>query len=183
LIADEIITGFRFQFGSLCEKIGIVPDLICLGKIIGGGLPVGAYAGRRVIMDKLAPLGNVYQASTFSGNPIVMQAGLTTLRGASKLKNKYVLLARYADYLTRVIRKESQSRKIETEVNNYGSMFSLKFKDKGNFRAFYHELLTQGVYLAPSEYEANFISFAHSRQDIQKTARAITKAFSILNHR
>lgn len=181
LIADETITGFRFNFGSLSNKLGIKPDLICLGKIIGGGLPIGAYAGEKRIMNHLAPKGKVYQASTFSGNPIVMQAGLSTLKALAKVSHKYYYLANFARYLKEVIEETAKLRKIFLKVNSYGSMFSLKFKYKKDFRKFYEELLKQGVYFAPSEYEANFLSFAHTKKNIAKTARAIKFALAKIN--
>jgi glutamate-1-semialdehyde 2,1-aminomutase len=182
LIADEVITGFRFKFGSLCEDLGINPDLICLGKIIGGALPIGGYAGKAGIMNHLAPLGDVYQASTFSGNPIVMQAGLTSLKILQKLKSKYALLKNSVDYLSKVIKQEAGLYDIEVTVNNYGSMFSLKFENKANFSIFYRKLLSEGVYFAPSEYEANFVSFAHTQRDIHRTADAIKKAIGLLKN-
>lgn len=176
LLADEVITGFRFCFGSLSKRLGITPDLICLGKIIGGGLPVGAYGGREEIMNYLAPQGKVYQASTFSGNPIVMQAGLSTLRVLARLKKSYRRWENLTGYLAGVIKREAELAKIALKVNSYGSMFSLKFKDKEKFRRFYRELLRQGVYFAPSEYEANFLSFAHTKKDIEKTAETVKLA-------
>jgi len=176
LIADEVITGFRFSFGSLSGKSGITPDLICLGKIIGGGLPIGAYGGSDKIMNYLAPQGEVYQASTFSGNPIVMQAGLATLQVLARLKNSYHRLESLTRYLAGFIKSEAESVKIPLEVTSYGSMFSLKFKDKEKFRRFYRELLAGGVYFVPSEYEVNFLSFTHTKQDLEKTAKAIKLA-------
>ncbi len=181
LIADETITGFRFNFGSLSSKLGIKPDLICLGKIIGGGLPIGAYAGGKRIMNYLAPKGKVYQASTFSGNPIVMQAGLSTLKALAKLKHDYHRLESFTGYLRGIIEEEARLRGISLKVSSYGSMFSLKFENKENFRKFYKELLDRGIYLAPSEYEANFLSFAHTKKDIGKTAQAIKSALGRIN--
>ncbi len=183
LIADEVITGFRFHFGSLSEKFGISPDLICLGKIIGGGLPIGAYGGREKIMNHLAPQGKVYQASTFSGNPVVMQAGVSTLQALEKLKKNYPRLENFTESLTRTISREAGLQRIPLEVSSFGSMFSLKFKDKGYFRKFYRGLLAQGVYFAPSEYEANFLSFAHTRKEIEKTAKAVKSALRRVKER
>ncbi|MFC1479959.1 glutamate-1-semialdehyde 2,1-aminomutase [Candidatus Omnitrophota bacterium] len=180
LIFDEIITGFRFSYGTLGDKLGIKPDLVCLGKIIGGGLPIGAYGGREEIMDHLAPLGEVYQASTFAGNPVVMQAGIETLKAISSLKGKYRLLVELTEDLSQTIQKEAKKQGIELEVSHYGPMFSLKFREKAQFQRFYRILLSRGVYLAPSEYETNFISFAHTTKDIEKTKIVIRRAFKNL---
>jgi len=180
LIFDEVITGFRFHFGSAADYLGIKPDLICLGKIIGGGLPIGAYGGRKDIMKHLAPLGKVYQASTFSGNPLVMSAGLATLGVLKSLKGKYKKLNQSASYLTKILKDEGQNLGIEIEVRHFGSMFSLRFKNKKYFHYFYSILLKRGVFFAPSEYESNFVSFAHTGDDIKKTATSIKKALRII---
>lgn len=172
LIFDEVITGFRFQYGSLAQLLGITPDIICLGKIIGGGLPIGAFGAREKIMRHLAPLGNVYQASTFAGGPVVMQSGLSTLKILKKLKKDYQRLEKLTEILTRSLKKESLSRKISLKVSYYGNMFSLKFKTKKQFRRFYRFMFKQGIYFAPSEFEANFLSFAHTQKDIDKTINA-----------
>ncbi len=169
LIADEVITGFRFNFGSFMYASGITVDLICLGKIIGGGLPIGAYAGRREIMNQLAPLGKVYQASTFSGNPVVMQAGLATLEALAKLKRHYKRIEQLTEYLTGGIEREAVALDIDLKVSRFGSMFSLRFKDQEGFARFYRGLLDLGIYFAPSEFEANFLSFMQTKKDIDKT--------------
>lgn len=169
LISDEIITGLRFNFGSFIHSLGITPDLICLGKIIGGGLPIGAYAGKKKIMDKLAPLGKVYQASTFSGNPIVMQAGIATLKVLVRLKDKYKQLESLTGFLSEALSKKARQLDIDLKVSSFGSMFSLKFAKLKDFRKFYKGMLNGGVYFAPSEFEANFLSFAHTKNDIDKT--------------
>lgn len=166
LIFDEIITGFRFRFGAVSDEFGIRPDLICLGKIIGGGLPVGAYGGRKEIMRHLAPEGEVYQASTFAGNPMVMQAGIATLRVLSRKENEYARLQSLTGILS--------SR---WGINHYGSMFSFKFKEKRQFQKFYRAMLKAGVYFAPSPFEANFLSFAHTRKDIDETLERAGKNF------
>jgi len=173
LIADEVITGFRFNFSSLSQQLGIAPDIICLGKIIGGGLPIGAYGARDEIMNHLAPLGDVYQSSTFAGNPVVMQSGLSTLKELEKLKNKYSSLSELAGYLSGSIKDSARGRNIGLDVSNFGSMFSLKFKEKRQFQRFYRKLLGSGVYFAQSEFEANFLSFSHTRADIEKTIRLV----------
>jgi glutamate-1-semialdehyde 2,1-aminomutase len=172
LIADEVITGFRFSYGSLAVKLGVEPDLIVLGKIIGGGLPVGAYGGCRRIMDKLAPLGKVYQASTFAGNPVVAQAGLSTLKALRDIKYSYNRLESMAGHLTTGLIKQAAERHIELKVVRFGSIFSLKFKEKKIFREFYKGMLRRGIYFAPSEFEANFLSFSHTKKDIDRTIAA-----------
>jgi len=169
LISDEIITGFRFNFGSFIDSSGITPDLICLGKIIGGGLPIGAYAGKKKIMVNLAPLGKVYQASTFSGNPIVMQAGIVTIKELAGLKDKYEHLESLTGLLSESLWKKARQLGIDLEISYFGSMFSLKFAKANDFRKFYRGMLKGGVYFAPSEFEVNFLSFAHSKEDIHKT--------------
>ena len=177
LICDEIITGFRFRFGAATEDFGIIPDLTCLGKIIGGGLPIGAYGGSAKIMDNLAPLGEVYQASTFSGNPIVMQAGLSTLKILKQQKNNYQRVKELNDYLCVNLKKIAQISGVSLELSYYGSMFSFKFQTKDQFAQFYRLMLSGGIFFAPSEFEANFLSFAHKKSDIDNTLRAARKAF------
>ncbi len=175
LIFDEVITGFRLFYGSAAQVFGITPDMMCLGKIIGGGLPIGAYGGREDIMKHLAPLGSVYQASTFSGNPVVMSAGLATLCALS-LKD-YDRINNIGLYLGEKLKKTSEDYNTDVEVKQFGPMFSIQFKKKENFKKFYNFLLKEGIYFAPSEYEASFISFAHTNKDIEKTIDAIKKAF------
>jgi glutamate-1-semialdehyde 2,1-aminomutase len=176
LIFDEVITGFRFHYGSLAQILRITPDIICLGKIIGGGLPIGAFGAKDRIMRHLAPRGDVYQASTFAGNPVVMQSGLSTLRTLKKIKKNYKRLEKLTGILSRSLTKEALLRKISLEVSGYGNMFSLKFKVKKEFSRFYKFMLKQGVYFAPSEFEVNFISFAHTQKDIVKTINAACRA-------
>ena len=180
LIFDEVITGFRFNFGAFARELAITPDLICLGKIIGGGLPIGAYGGPQKIMSNLAPEGRVYQASTFSGNPVVMQAGISTLRELEKRKNDYARLRDTTQYLASMLKGEARRRGIELDVTVFGAMFSLKFANKENFRAFYRRMLKRGVFLAPSEFEVNFLSFAHTQENVDKTIHAAKNAFSDL---
>jgi len=180
LIADEVITGFRFGFGSACQRFGVAPDLICLGKIIGGGLPIGAYAGSAKIMNNLAPVGQVYQASTFSGNPVVMQAGLTTLKILKRSEGGYQKIKNLNEYLRSNLVKEAGAFGISLKVSSYESMFSLKFRSKKGFALFHKLMLGKGVFFAPSEFEANFLSFAHTRKDIIKTLVAARGAFKIM---
>lgn len=177
LIFDEVITGFRFGFGTIAGKFDITSDIICLGKIIGGGLPVGAYGGSAAIMDNLAPLGKVYQASTFSGNPVVMEAGLATLKTLERHKKEYARTEDLARYLTANLKEEAAGHGISLEISSYGNIFSIKFKNKEQFKQFYRLMLRRGVYFAPSEYEANFLSLAHTKRDIDKTIAAATWAF------
>ncbi len=169
-VADEVITGFRFCFGSFLENIGINPDLICLGKIIGGGLPIGAYGGNGKIMDHLAPQGDVYQASTFGGSPMVMQAGIATLEVLDQAQG-YKRINELAEYFCHSIKSYP-----DLEIKYFGSMFSFKFSDKALFRLFYKAMHEEGIYFAPSEYEANFVSLAHSQADIEKTIKSVRKA-------
>ena len=174
LIFDEVITGFRFRFGSASDIVGVTPDLICLGKIIGGGLSIGAYGGRKEIMDNLAPLGNVYQGSTFAGNPIVMQAGIVTLEELHF--KRYEFLEEFAAKLAGSIKEEAKRKNIGLEVVHYKTIFSVRFKERAKFQIFYKKLLKKGIYFAPSENEVNFVSFSHTRKDIDKTIKAVRKA-------
>ncbi|NQT33332.1 MAG: glutamate-1-semialdehyde 2,1-aminomutase [Candidatus Omnitrophica bacterium] len=180
LIFDEVITGFRFSYGTFAQDIRIEPDLVTFGKIIGGGLPIGAYAGKNKIMEKLAPVGDVYQASTFAGNPLVMQAGIATLRSIGSRQGEYDRLEGSVKYLAQSILEEARAQEIDLEVSYYGTMFSFKFKEKEDFKIFYRKILEEGIYFAPSEYEANFLSFAHTTEDIEKTILASQKAIKHL---
>lgn len=177
LIFDEVITGFRFSFGSFAQNIGVTPDLIVLGKIIGGGLPIGAYGGSAKIMKHLAPSGNVYQASTFAGNPIVAASGLATLTALKEQKDDYKKLKNITKQLVFDIWKMAGKYKVALIIDSYGSMFSLKFAKKSEFKLFYNTMLKKGVYLAPSEFEVNFLSFAHTKRDIEDTIKAADAAF------
>lgn len=176
LIFDEVITGFRFNFGSVAQRLNIVPDMVVLGKIIGGGLPIGAYGANEKIMKHLAPAGKVYQASTFAGNPITMQAGSTTLDILKKAKNGYEKAESLTRYLVSEIEKAAKKRQIDLKIGYYGNMFSIKFANLKKFKRFYHLMLEKGIYLAPSEFEANFLSFAHTKKDVEKTADAVVWA-------
>ncbi len=176
LIFDEVITGFRFGFGCAALAFRVTPDLICLGKIIGGGLPIGAFGGEEKIMKLLAPRGRVYQASTFAGNPMVMQAGLATLKILRTFKDKYRMINDLVGYLGLSIQKEADALNIPLKVTHFGSMFSLKFNQARQFGKFYRFMLAHGVYLAPSEFEANFLSFAHTKKDIDRTIEIARQA-------
>ena len=192
LIFDEVMTGFRLAPGGAQERFGITPDLSCFGKIIGGGLPVGAFGGRADIMDCLAPLGGVYQAGTLSGNPLAMAAGLAALE---ELKNTdaYRTLETNGALLEAGLRDAAKSATIPVTFNRCGSMFCAYFtdrpvhnladamhSDRARFAKYFHGLLDAGVYLAPSQFEAGFISTAHSQQDIEATVRAAAAVMKTL---
>ncbi len=180
LVFDEVITGFRFGFGSFAQELNIEPDLICLGKIIGGGLPIGAYGGTARIMKNLAPEGRAYQGSTFSGNPVVMQAGISTISELKKMKAGYKRIKTMAEALVYSIKSVSEAKGIDMEAAVYGSMFSFKFKNKDDFVAFYCRMLQEGIFFAPSEFEANFVSFAHTWKDLDKTIVSAKKVLGDL---
>lgn len=192
LIFDEVISGFRVAPGGAQEIYGIVPDLTCLGKIIGGGLPVGAFGGRKDIMSRLAPVGEVYQAGTLSGNPLAMAAGLATL---NILKNKdiYKELEEKGNRLFSGLETAARAAGAEIVVNHIGSIGSVFFtsdpvtdfasaraSDGERFKKFYSRMLDQGVYLAPSPFEAMFLSTAHGEAEIQKTLECAGEAFRSL---
>jgi len=178
LIFDEVVTGFRFRFGSISDIVGVKPDIICLGKIIGGGLPVGAYGAKKKIMDCLAPLGPVYQASTFGGNPIVMTSGIATLTILAKKNYKH--LNEIAQRFVAQIKELTCDLNLGLKISNYGSMFSFKFDEKRKFEIFYKLMLEAGVLFVPSEYEVNFLSFAHTKSDLSKTLSLIKVALKVI---
>ncbi len=192
LIFDEVISGFRVAPGGAQELYGIIPDITCLGKIIGGGLPVGAYGGRREIMSKVAPEGNVYQAGTLSGNPLAVAAGLATLY---ILKNDdiYGDLEKKSNMLFSGLESSAKDAGLTVTVNRIGSMGTLFFAaspvtdfstakagDQGLFRRYYRKMLKQGIYLAPSPFEASFLTTAHNEEMIDKTIDCAKKAFAVL---
>jgi glutamate-1-semialdehyde 2,1-aminomutase len=192
LIFDEVMTGFRLALGGAQQLYGIKPDLSCFGKIIGGGLPVGAFGGRAEIMDHLAPLGPVYQAGTLSGNPLAMAAGLAALRRL-QAGDVYMRLEALGAQLENRMSALAKSAGIPVRFNRVGSMFCGYFSEqpvhnlgdalKSNrerFGRFFHVMLEGGVYLAPSQFEAGFISLAHTPEDIQKTVVAAERAFRTL---
>ena len=183
LIFDEVMTGFRLALGGAQEKYGIRPDMTTLGKVIGGGLPVGAYGGRAEIMNKVAPAGPIYQAGTLSGNPLAVSAGLATLKRLKK-ENPYPRLERLGARLESGVRRATGLR-----FNRVGSMFTLFFteqavrdftsaktSDSARFNRFFHSMLNQGIYLPPSQFEAAFISAAHTDADIDLTIDAIQRS-------
>ena len=188
LIFDEVISGFRLAPGGAQEIYGIQPDLTCLGKIIGGGLPVGAYGGKKEIMQKMAPEGDVYQAGTLSGNPLAMAAGMATLT-ALKNNDFYQRLDKKGDLLFSGLKDAAEEAGIPVTINHIGSIGTLfftpgpvidfesaKISDQKLFRRFFRSMLDQGVYMAPSPFEAIFLSIAHSDDVIEKTVVCAKRA-------
>jgi glutamate-1-semialdehyde 2,1-aminomutase len=189
LIFDEVMTGFRVSYGGAQGAYGIKPDMTCLGKVIGGGLPVGAYGGRKDIMKMVAPEGPVYQAGTLSGNPLAMTAGIETLKVLSR-HNIYKKLMVKAEALEYALVDASKRTGIKTKFYRAGTMFCTYFtdtevfdyttakkSDTNKFSRFFRKMLEKGINLAPSQFEAGFISLAHSNADISKTARAAYESF------
>jgi len=188
LIFDEVMTGFRVALGGAQEKNGIRPDLTTMGKVIGGGLPVGAYGGRADIMDRIAPAGPVYQAGTLSGNPLAVAAGLASLRRLQK-ENPFGRLESLGARLERGLIAAAAKAGVQIRVNRAGSMFTVFFTDRDvfdfdsaktcdtqRFNRFFHIMLDQGIYMPPSQFEAAFISTAHTETDIDRTIDAAGKA-------
>jgi glutamate-1-semialdehyde 2,1-aminomutase len=188
LIFDEVMTGFRLAKGGAQERFGIRPDLSCFGKVIGGGLPVGAFGGRAEVMDKLAPVGPVYQAGTLSGNPVAMAAGIAALEELDS-SNAYERLETLGAELEEGLRGAAKSAGVPVTFNRCGSMFCGYFRegpvhnvadamksDRERFKKYFHGMLEEGIYLAPSQFEAGFISTAHTAEDIRKTVNAAAKA-------
>ncbi len=188
LIFDEVMSGFRVAPGGMVERTGIVPDLITYGKIIGGGLPVGAYGGKRELMELVSPLGPVYQAGTLSGNPLAMAAGLTTLKILEREK-LYPRLEHLTATLCEGLTSLALEEGIPITVNHVGSMFAAFFhpgpvtdlrsvaeSDTKRFAGFFRGMLKRGIYMAPSQYEAGFLSAAHTESDVEKTLEAAREA-------
>ena len=194
LIFDEVMTGFRVALGGAQGLYGIRPDLTTLGKIIGGGMPVGAFGGRRDIMERLAPLGPIYQAGTLSGNPVAMMAGLTTLELIGE-PGFHRRLGAATDLLVQRVAAAAASANVALATNHVCGMFGLFFTDERNvdtfakvmacdverFRRFFHAMLDAGIYLAPSAFEAGFLSAAHTAEDIDATVAAAAKIFPTLH--
>jgi glutamate-1-semialdehyde 2,1-aminomutase len=192
LIFDEVMTGFRLAKGGAQERFGITPDLSCFGKVIGGGLPVGAFGGRAEIMDCLAPIGPVYQAGTLSGNPLAMAAGIAALEEL-EASNAYAKLEKLGEALEAGLRAAAKSAGIPVQFNRCGSMFCGYFtsgpvhsladamkSDRERFKKYFHGMLAEGVYFAPSQFEAGFISTAHTEADIRHTVDAAAKVLKTL---
>lgn len=192
LIADEVMTGFRLARGGAQEVLGLTPDLSCFGKIIGGGLPVGAFGGRGDIMDRLAPLGPVYQAGTLSGNPLAMAAGVAALDELAHV-DAYPRLEVLGRLLEEGMNDGARSAGVPVQFRRIGSMFCAYFtgrpvwnlsdavtSDRSRFARFFHGMLERGVYLAPSQFEAGFLSTAHTEEDIRATVAAAAEVFRAL---
>jgi len=193
LIIDEVMTGFRIGPQGASAYYGIEPDLICLGKVIGGGMPVGAFGGKREIMEQISPLGPVYQAGTLSGNPVAMAAGLATLNQVSQPGFLDPLVA-HTDQLVNGLRERAAAAGIPMTSNHVGTMWGLFFSeeekiinysqvmncDTERFSTFFHGMLDEGIYLAPASYEAGFMSAAHTDEDIQYTLDAAERVFKTL---
>lgn len=190
LIFDEVISGFRASLGGAQKRFGIMPDLTCLGKIIGGGLPVGAFGGRADIMDHLAPVGDVYQAGTLSGNPLAMKAGYTTLCELQK-RNPYADLDARAKRLKEGLAAAADAHGVRATINQVGSLLTVFFTDRpvhtyadaqtssvDQYRIFFQALLAEGIHLPPSQFECWFVSTAHTDADIEKTIQAAEKALA-----
>ena len=192
LIFDEVMTGFRLAKGGAQERFGITPDLSCFGKVIGGGLPVGAFGGRAEIMDCLAPLGPVYQAGTLSGNPVAMAAGIAVLEELAA-SSAYAKLEELGATIEAGLRQASKAAGVPVQFNRCGSMFCGYFtsepvhsladamkSDRERFKQYFHGMLAEGVYLAPSQFEAGFLSTAHSEADIRQTVDAVARVMKTL---
>ncbi len=189
LIFDEVITGFRLSYGGAQELLKVKPDLTCLGKVIGGGLPVGAYGGHKEIMKWVAPEGPVYQAGTLSGNPLAVTAGIAALKTLKKA-GTYTRLERLTTELVSGLQKAAENAEVPVQINSIGSMFTVFFAsspvtnfgtakicDLVQFSKFFNAMLKRGVYLPPSQFETCFVSLAHTRADIKATIEAAREAF------
>ncbi len=192
LVFDEVITGFRLHYGGVQTLLGVEPDITCLGKIIGGGLPVGAYGGRREIMEMVAPIGDVYQAGTLSGNPLAMAAGIVTLQ-ALQDPVVYTTLEVNAIHLEDGLRRAAEEAEVPVRVNRAGSLLTMFFASeavtdfasaKGSkterYAAFFRDMRARGVLLAPSQFEAMFLSAAHSSEEIAQTIEVAREALGLV---
>ena len=193
LIFDEVMTGFRLAKGGAQERFGITPDLSCFGKVIGGGLPVGAFGGRAEIMDCLAPVGPVYQAGTLSGNPVAMAAGIAALEELAA-SDAYAKLEQLGAALEAGMKDAAKAAGVPVQFNRCGSMFCGYFtsepvhnvadamkSDRERFKRYFHGMLAEGIYLAPSQFEAGFLSTAHTpRRTLSSTVNAAAKVMKAL---
>ena len=190
LIFDEVITGFRVAYGGAQSRYSVIPDMTCLGKVIGGGMPVGAYGGRKDIMQSVAPLGDVYQAGTLSGNPLAMSAGIATLKTLAE-PNVYEQLESRAQALAEGLKDATERHGIDACHNRVGSMLMFYFTNKAvsdyetaqtsninRFGQYFCGLLERGVYIAPSQFETGFVSLSHSQSDVDQTVRAADEVLS-----
>jgi glutamate-1-semialdehyde 2,1-aminomutase len=188
-IVDEVMTGFRLSPGGACGRYGVAPDLVTFGKVIGGGLPVGAFGGRREVMERIAPAGPVYQAGTLSGNPMAMAAGFATLEQLTDAS--YARLEELSARLAAGLEEAAKAAGVPVQVNRVGSMLTVFFSgepvfdaasarkcDTKRFGRFFHAMLERGVYLPPSQFEAAFVSVAHTDDDVEHTVRAAREAFA-----
>jgi glutamate-1-semialdehyde 2,1-aminomutase len=197
LIFDEVMTGFRVSYGGAQALYGVSPDITCLGKVVGGGLPVAAYGGRREIMEMVAPAGNMYQAGTLSGNPLAMAAGIATLRQLAEggIERTYARLSEAAHALSEGFRSAAEEVGVALQAKSAGSMWgffftegpvtsyaSAKKADTALYSRFFHAMLGQGVYLAPSQFEAAFVSTQHTARILEATLEAARRAFKGLRH-
>ena len=193
LIFDEVMTGFRVAEGGACEVYGVQPDLVCLGKVIGGGLPVGAYGGKRELMEQISPTGGVYQAGTLSGNPLAMVAGFETLKKLQELK-PWKQFEDYMNELAKVFTSAAARAKIDIQFSSMGSMFGFFFHpgpvstkldvdkcDFLRFKRFFVGMLERGVYFAPSQYEAGFLSTVHGAEELKRTITSIESCMETLD--
>jgi len=194
LIFDEVMTGFRLSLGGACELYKIKPDIVTFGKIIGGGLPIGAYGASQEIMKNIAPEGGVYQAGTLSGNPLAVSAGISMLRYLRKNEKKiYDALEEKGAFIEKGMLAAAKKAGCEITLNRMGSMFTVFFQkgpvtdaasarksDTKKFAKFFNGMLEKGIYMAPSQYEANFISAAHSEAELKKTVAAAAEVFKTL---
>jgi len=192
LIIDEVMTGFRLAYGGAQQRLGVYGDLVCLGKIIGGGMPVGAFGGKEEIMNQLSPDGGIYQAGTLSGNPLAMSAGIATLKLLQE-EGFYEQIEEKSAYLEQGLRDAASQSSQKTCLQRVGGMFCTYFQqgpvcsfadaarsDVESFGRFFRAMLDQGIYLAPSQFEAGFMSIAHTRADLDRTIDAAKTAFSTL---
>jgi glutamate-1-semialdehyde 2,1-aminomutase len=192
LIFDEVMTGFRLAKGGAQERFGITPDLTCFGKVIGGGLPVGAFGGRAEIMDCLAPAGPVYQAGTLSGNPLAMAAGIAALEELAA-SDAYTKLEHLGAELEAGLKRAAKAADVSVQLNRCGSMFCGYFasepvhnvadamkSDRERFKKYFQGMLARGIYLAPSQFEAGFLSTAHTAADIEHTIKAAAEVMKAL---
>lgn len=193
LIFDEVITGFRLALGGAQEFFGVRADLMTFGKIIGGGMPVGAYAGRRELMEQVAPTGPVYQAGTLSGNPVAMAAGLAQLRILRQHPEYYAQIAENAVFMVENLRKSAKKFNIPLQVNQCGALLcpyftaepvesfeTAKTSNMEHFRRYFHAMLERGIYIAPSQYEAVFVNVSHSRADIETACEAAEESLAAI---